>query len=457
MDIGVNTTQSQIRYLIATLLIFALIICNSTGESTKKNIPDVQTDDPDIIERIKDRIFSLVRGWGYPHVKPGDRAFRSGNYPKAARHYEQAIEEGLFEPYRSWCHLQLGKAYHETGDREKAIQQYKRAVAFPIKASYLHECYYNLGLAYSQIGAFDNAISAYEKTLQFKPDFAQAHLTMGLVFEIEGRLDEAIVAFQNAINIDSNNAAAHYNLGRVYHKQGKLDATMAAYEMAIRITPDSAGAYNNLGLVLKDKDKLSEAVGAFKMAVGIKPNYVSARQNLAFALTLRGELEAAAAQLKAILKQQPQNESTNQQLQMIHLQLERDEPLLIKKASVIQRREQEGSKEATAPFLKWETYSISRGDGTQRIEGFVTWSGRTSTAGKPAIGLPITVFQVTPQQRKPQLMGQAITNSHGKFSLRVPLGSDFTFLAKLHQAQNVPSDVISELAKRKAENSDENE
>jgi tetratricopeptide (TPR) repeat protein len=77
---------------------------------------------------------------------------------------------------------------------------------------------HDLGYLLFRMNRFEEARDALRESLQYDPDFAQAHYHLGRVLEKEGDESEAIGEYEKAIALDKASAEPCYSLGLLYRK-----------------------------------------------------------------------------------------------------------------------------------------------------------------------------------------------------------------------------------------------
>ena len=67
---------------------------------------------------------------------------------------------------------------------------------------------YNLGNTLAGRGRLDEAITQFRKVLEFKPEFAMAHIDSATPWPVREQVNEAIVHYQKALEIQPDDVAA---------------------------------------------------------------------------------------------------------------------------------------------------------------------------------------------------------------------------------------------------------
>ena len=96
----------------------------------------------------------------------------------------------------------------------------------------------------------EEVIHHCQQTLQSKPGFPDAHVTLAKALTEKGRLDEARAHLEMAIRLDPKNADARQNLAEILHRQGRVADAVDGYQAALKLKPDWQEVLNNLAWLL---------------------------------------------------------------------------------------------------------------------------------------------------------------------------------------------------------------
>lgn len=206
----------------------------------------------------------------------GVDALRNGNYYKARKLFETAIERNDHFPL---AHARLAEALVELGYEDKATKEILKVTELTPTFSDLSE---TDQLALQAIAAtvrrnYDGAIENYrkiiEKTSEENKKFA--YFDLGRAFEENDETDSAIENFEEAARRDERFAAAHLRLGMLYGRKLETQKSGDAFAKAESIY-DSQSNYDGQaevaywrGYFLNFQDKLPEASEQMKRALEI--------------------------------------------------------------------------------------------------------------------------------------------------------------------------------------------
>lgn len=206
----------------------------------------------------------------------GVDALRNGNYYKARKLFETAIERDDRFPL---AHARLAEALIELGYEDRATREILKITELTPTFSELSE---TDRLALQAIAAtvrrnYDGAIENYraivEKTSEENKKYA--YFDLGRAFEENDETDSAIENFEEAAKRDERFAAAHLMLGMLYGRKLETQKAIEAFARAQNIYESQSDydgqaevAYRR-GYFLNLQDKLPEASEQMKRALEI--------------------------------------------------------------------------------------------------------------------------------------------------------------------------------------------
>ena len=211
-----------------------------------------------------------------PVFNEGVEALRNGNYYKARKLFETAIENNDRFPL---AHARLAEALIELGYEDRATKEILKVTEFTPTFSDLSE---TDRLALQAIAAtvrrnYDGAIENYReivlKTSEENKKFA--YFDLGRAFEQNDETDSAIENFEEAASRDERFAAAQLRLGMLYGRKMEAQKSFDAFARAENIYASQNNydgqaevAYRR-GYLLNLQDKLPEASEQMKRALEI--------------------------------------------------------------------------------------------------------------------------------------------------------------------------------------------
>ncbi|CAF1140165.1 unnamed protein product, partial [Didymodactylos carnosus] len=177
-----------------------------------------------------------------------------GEYDKAAKYYEQYLNESQIAMADSLCGL--GTADLRNGNYDEALNSLRKALELREKLySYNHpdvaQCYMRIGLVYNCMKDYDTALNYYSKTLDIQQktlpvnhsDFAKTYGNIALSHVGKCEYELALRYYAKASeNQEINLPASHHhiammsdNIGVVYENMCDYQKAMEYYEKAHQI------------------------------------------------------------------------------------------------------------------------------------------------------------------------------------------------------------------------------
>lgn len=211
-----------------------------------------------------------------PLFNEGVEALRNGNYYKARKLFETAIERNDRFPL---AHARLAEALVELGYESKATKEILKVTELTPTFSDLSE---TDQLALQAIAAtvrrnYDGAIENYRQIVEKTPEENKkfAYFDLGRAFEENDETDAAIENFEEAAKRDERFAAARLRLGMLYGRKMETQKSADAFAKAENIY-ESQNNYDGQaevaywrGYFLNLQDKLPEASEQMKRALEI--------------------------------------------------------------------------------------------------------------------------------------------------------------------------------------------
>ena len=132
----------------------------------------------------------------------------------------------------------------------------------------------------------EEVIHHCQQTLQSKPGFPDAHVTLARALTEKGRLDEARAHLELAVRLDPKNADARQNFAEVLHRQGRVADAVEGYQAALKLKPDWQEVLNNLAWLLATHPSPGVRNGPEAVRLVERACTLTARTNLWFLQTL---------------------------------------------------------------------------------------------------------------------------------------------------------------------------
>jgi tetratricopeptide (TPR) repeat protein len=121
-------------------------------------------------------------------------------------------------------HFEVGRLIllisQEEAARQQAEKEFEAELALNPRDS---NSDYMLGQIYWLRTNAGTAVQHYVRSLEFRPDFVEAHIAVGKVLMTQGELENALAHFADAARLEPKNEAAHYRLAQVYRELGRFE------------------------------------------------------------------------------------------------------------------------------------------------------------------------------------------------------------------------------------------
>jgi tetratricopeptide (TPR) repeat protein len=204
-----------------------------------------------------------------------------------------------------------------TGQIPAAIARMKEAVAQVPHSPELHD---ELGSLFAQQREWQQAELEFSQAIQFKNDYAAAHLHLGLVLQAEqkpGAIDEWMKAYQLAPEQPTIAIA----VGKALADAGQDERAAPILERAVRLDPKSNQAAYQLALVLQRLNRVQESIPLLKRVVDSEPKNAEALVNLGMALAQAHEAKDAVPYLQRAIALKPKDATAHQDLAASYIQI----------------------------------------------------------------------------------------------------------------------------------------
>jgi len=178
--------------------------------------------------------------------KAADEPMKQHDYEAAILLHQRLLEK---EPTNGLALYHLGYAYGQTGDRPKEALYYEQAIDLGFKEDSI---FFNLGMAYGESNKVEDAISAFNEALDINPESADNHFGLALAYQRSVADTLAEKEFLKAIKIDPEHVDARLYLSMLYADMGELKKAGEQLRGILEIDPTHRGAHEFLKRIEKE-------------------------------------------------------------------------------------------------------------------------------------------------------------------------------------------------------------
>jgi len=178
--------------------------------------------------------------------KVADEAMKQHDYQVAILLHQRLLEK---EPTNGLALYHLGYAYGQTGDHPKEALYYEQAIDLGFKEDSI---FFNLGIAYGELKQIENSIYAFNKALNINPDNADSHFGLAIAYQRSVADALAEEEFLKAIEIDPAHVSSRLYLSLLYADMGELQKADEQLRKILEIDPAHRGALEFLKRIRKE-------------------------------------------------------------------------------------------------------------------------------------------------------------------------------------------------------------
>jgi tetratricopeptide (TPR) repeat protein len=264
--------------------------------------------------------------------KDANDAYQAKNYPKAAKLYEETIQNN---PDQVQVYFFLGNSYdnmwkpglktaENDADLTKAIQNYELAadkLTKPEDAKLKVLALQYLAAVYGSDKLDDpgKAEPVIQRLIQMDPSNPDNYVRLGTLYEDAGFYPDAEEMLVKAREVKPSDPNVYNQLAGFYKRQDQLDKTIDALEQRAKLEPNNPEAaymistyyWDNAqhNVALKDAEKrasVEKGLAAVDKALQIRPDYMEAMTYKGLLLRVQALIEKDPAKQQALLKEADQ-------------------------------------------------------------------------------------------------------------------------------------------------------
>jgi tetratricopeptide (TPR) repeat protein len=314
--------------------------------SAGSRVARASEDDQELLQKLQSLGY-IQQSLPTARINQGTIALQAGDYIRAIREFEAALEGADQDPVR----LNLARAYRLNSELEKAQTQLDRLLAKGFgRATVLAEMAAVLAERQDWQGAdrrlqealeadpssiethiqvarlaerrrrWDDSLGAYRRVVELDPSAAEAYNQIGFILRVQGKLPEAVRHFEKAIEVNPDLPFPYNNLGLTYRELGQAERARQVLEAGVSMAPRSHILHNSLGSLYYDMGDAARAQRSFERALELAPDYAEAVYNLALLAQEQGRLGAAGGLYRRLLELEPDNPEAPLALSLILMQ-----------------------------------------------------------------------------------------------------------------------------------------
>jgi len=191
---------------------------------------------------------------------------------KAIEAFETAIRYG--DNLTTKPQLEMAYSHYGLG---VALLQFERSIETRLLAKPLYQRLdamesYSLFEKPPKLRRYDAILTAFKNAVAFKPDFADAYMTMGIAYLGIGDARNASYAYREVVRLKPDYAEAYNALAIAYAEQGYFDSAAQTLESAIKLKPDFVEAHTSLGRVYERLERWRDALLCYKAVLQLDEN-----------------------------------------------------------------------------------------------------------------------------------------------------------------------------------------
>jgi tetratricopeptide (TPR) repeat protein len=137
-----------------------------------------------------------------------------------------------------------------------AIGSFQEALKLDPK---VYKAHYRTGTLHEKLDEPEKADTAYRKTIELKPSYSPAFVSLGNMYIDYGFANVAMVVLQTGAQINDKDARMWNGLGRAHFELGQYQEAIDTYSKAKAIDPDGVDALYGLGMAYAELRKRKEA------------------------------------------------------------------------------------------------------------------------------------------------------------------------------------------------------
>ena len=180
---------------------------------------------------------------------------------------------------------------------------------------------YIFGLFHHSLSNQEKAISLYKKSLEIKPDYIDALVSLGRL-HVESDFEESFFNFNMALQLNEQSVDILNCLGDLHFKYEKYEQAKEYFHKALNQNQSDNISMSNLGICLYRLGDTENAITNLQKSLEIEPNYISALNNLAVIYMDLENYQEGLGLLQKVISLDKNNYLANKNVGLLYTKLE---------------------------------------------------------------------------------------------------------------------------------------
>ena len=180
---------------------------------------------------------------------------------------------------------------------------------------------YIFGLFHHSLSNQEKAISLYKKSLEIKPDYIDALVSLGRL-HVESDFEESFFNFNMALQLNEQSVDILNCLGDLHFKYEKYEQAKEYFHKALTHNQLDNVSMSNLGICLYRLGDTENAITNLQKSLEIEPNYISALNNLAVIYMDLENYQEGLGLLQKVISLDKNNYLANKNAGLLYTKLE---------------------------------------------------------------------------------------------------------------------------------------
>ena len=177
------------------------------------------------------------------------------------------------------------------------------------------------GLFHHALSNQEKAISLYKKSLEIKPDYIDALVSLGRL-HVESDFEESFFNFNMALQLNEQSVDILNCLGDLHFKYEKYEQAKEYFHKALNQNQSDNISMSNLGICLYRLGDTENAITNLQKSLEIEPNYISALNNLAVIYMDLENYQEGLGLLQKVISLDKNNYLANKNAGLLYTKLE---------------------------------------------------------------------------------------------------------------------------------------